>query len=391
MQVLIIWLILRCLTSLFAGIVSAIRPMMPVESAIPFLPLTSPVSQWLERVFLSPWLRWDAVWYQRIVSNGYSAENGTAQFHPLYPWLATPLVKMGLSSTLSLLIISSLAGMALFFIFNRLLQLDLDKQSSFFGFLLFALSPLSFILFAPYSESLFLLFTVLCLFWARQKSWWLAGLAGGLAVLTRQQGIFLLLPMAWELREDSTRKPSLMVRKWKDWLALGLIPAGMLIWLGYRAIFLSDIQPNFSTLQSLIYSFLISPSATQVVEGQQFIWPWQALYISLQKLFTNPDLDLWVNLITSFLFIILLGITWRNMRISYKIYTLVITLISFSFYTGTIHPYMGLPRHLLVAFPVFIGLAGIIKKSWIRLLTISLSASGMLFLLGLYVLQGWIP
>src|SRR4030067_2049861 len=324
MQVLIIWLILRCLTSLFAGIVSAIRPMMPVESAIPFLPLTSPVSQWLERVFLSPWLRWDAVWYQRIVSNGYSAENGTAQFHPLYPWLATPLVKMGLSSTGSLLIISSLAGLALFFIFNRLLQLDLDKQSSFFGFLLFALSPLSFILFAPYSESLFLLFTVLCLFWAREKSWWLAGLAGGFGVLSRPQGIFLLLPMAWELREDSTRKPSLMVRKWKDWLALGLITAGMLLWLGYRAIFLSDIQPNFSTLQALIYSFLISP-------------------------------------------------------------------ITFGFYTGTIHPYMGLPRHLLVAFPVFIGLAGIIKKSWIRLLTISLSASGMLFLLGLYVLQSGVP
>src|SRR4030065_2292625 len=99
----------------------------------------------------------------------------------------------------------------------------------------------------------------------------------------------------------------------------------MLIWLGYRAIFLSDIQPNFSTLQSFIYSFLISPSATQVVPVQRFIWPWQALYISLQKLFTNPDLDLWVNIITGILFLILLGIAWRNMRLSYKIYSLAIT------------------------------------------------------------------
>jgi hypothetical protein len=166
---------------------------------------------------------------------------------------------------------------------------------------------------------------------------------------------------------------------------------GMLIWLVYRAIFLSDLKPNIGDLQSFIYSILISPSATQVVTIQRFIWPWQALLLSVQKLFNHPDLDLWVNMISGVLFLVILAITWRNMRISYRIYSFTIAFVSFSFYTGPIHPYMSLPRHLLLAFPVFIGLAGTIKQPWMRLLTIILSATGMFFLLSLYILEAWVP
>ncbi|HEX7330911.1 MAG TPA: hypothetical protein VF290_05380, partial [Pyrinomonadaceae bacterium] len=51
---------------------------------------------------------------------------------------------------------------------------------------------------------------------------------------------------------------------------------------------------------------------------------------------------------------------WRGMRTSYRIYVVVITVVSFSFHTGmtpTGGAYLSLPRHLLLAFPVFIGLA----------------------------------
>ena len=82
---LIIWILLRLVTSLVAGMVSSIKPMTPLEASMPFLPPSAPFSQWLERAFLSPWLRWDAVWYQRIVTQGYSATDGTTQFHPLFP------------------------------------------------------------------------------------------------------------------------------------------------------------------------------------------------------------------------------------------------------------------------------------------------------------------
>ena len=388
---LILWLILRLLTSIVAGISSSIKPITPIETRIPFLPPSAPVNEWLDRAFLSPWMRWDALWYQRIITQGYSATDGTAPFHPLYPWLANPLARIGISPTLSLLIISSLAGIALFYFFIKLAQFDLPPGDSLFALILFAFAPPAFILFAPYAEALFLLAAVLCMIFMRQKSWWLAGLMGGLAVLTRQQGIFLLIPLAWELWENADRKPANLLKQWRDWLALGLIPVGMLIWLFYRAVILNDLHANYTNFQDFVYSIAISPSATKVVPFQQFIWPWQALNYSLVKLFTRPDIDIGVNIITAVIFLILLALSWRKLRLSYRLYSLGITWVSFSFYTGSVHPYMGLPRHLLLAFPVFIGLAVVIKKQWMRLLFLSVGAVGMSFLLVLYVLNTWVP
>jgi Gpi18-like mannosyltransferase len=391
MNPLILWLVLRLLTSIFAGLASSIKPITPIEIRIPFFPPISPFNAWLERAFISPWMRWDGLWYQRIVTQGYSAADGTAQFHPLYPWMAIPLARIGFSPLLNLLIISSLAGIALLYSFNKLAQLDLSARDSSFALLLFAFAPLAFVIYAPYAEALFLLTAVLCMIFIRQKSWWLAGLMGAFAALTRQQGILLLIPMAWELWEDSDRKPASVLKKWRDWLALSLIFVGMIAWLIYRAVILDDLHIKFSNFNEFMYSFAISPNATKVVLDQQFIWPWQALYYSFIKLFSQPDLDIWVNITIAVIFLFLLAITWRKLRISYRLYSLGIAWVSFSYYTGPVHPYMGLPRHLLLAFPIFIGMAILINKQWMRLLIIGLSSACMLFLLGLYVLNGWVP
>jgi len=199
------------------------------------------------------------------------------------------------------------------------------------------------------------------------------------------------LPMAWELWEDAGHKFNKLVQRWKDWSALLSIPIALLLWIIYRAVFLSDFKANFSGIQEMIFSIFITPSTTQLVPSQQFIWPWQALYLSITKLLTHPDADIIVNLISGFLFLVILSLSWQKLRTSYKIYSLVITIVSFSFYTGSAHPYMSLPRHLLLAFPVLIGSIYVIQRSWARLITISLSAIGMSFLLVLFVLQAWIP
>jgi Gpi18-like mannosyltransferase len=362
-----------------------------MEITIPLLPPSVPINHWLERVFLSPWMRWDALWYQRIVTQGYSAADGTAQFHPLYPWMAVPFTWLGFTPTLSLLIVSALAGIALYYFFHKLARIDLPPSDAIFSLLLFAFAPPAFIIFAPYSEALFILAAVLCMIFIRQKLWWLAGFIGGLAALTRQQGIILLIPMAWELWENADRKLINLRKQWRDWFALVLIPIGLLVWLIYRALYLNDLHLNLSSFQQFLYSTAISPSATKVVPMQQFVWPWLALKNTFSKLITQPDIDIWVNVIAGLFFLILLGLAWRSMRLSYRLYSLVITVVSFSYYTGSIHPYMGLPRHLFLAFPVYIGLAAVIKNKWVRLLLIGLSVLAMLFMLTLYVLQTWVP
>ncbi len=365
--------------------------MTPLEVSIPLMPPSSPLSQWLSRVLLAPWMRWDALWYERIVNTGYSATDGTTQFHPLYPWLATPIARLGISTAASLLIISSLAGIALYFLFFILARYDLARSDAFFALFLFALAPPAFILFAPYSESLFLLCAVLCFIFIRNKSWWLAGLMGGLATLTRQQGIILLLPVAWAMWENANRDIGELVRNWKRVIPLLLIPAGYLVWVIYRAIAISDVKLDVRQPGAFLSSLLVSPGGKNVVPIYGITWPWTAIKLGISKLITQPDTDIWINLILGLGFILLLVIAWKNINWGYRLYSVAIALISISLYTGPVHPYMGLPRHLFLAFPIFIGAAVALDRPWKRLSLIGIFLLGWSFLLLMYGLQAWVP
>lgn len=391
LHLLMLWLILRVLTSLWVAFISPLHPLTALEKAVTLWPPTSPLRQWLARLWLASWERWDTEYYLRIVAQGYRLDDGTAQFHPLYPWLAKPFFWLGDSPLLSLLLVSSLATLGLMFAFSRLAALDLPPikvQQSLLYFLLF---PPAFIFFAPYTESLFLLWSVLCFYWARKQRWWLAGVAGLLATLTRQQGLFLLFPLLWELWEAADRNPKQLWRAWKNWLSLGLIPLGLLGWIVYRAWALGDFNPNWADPQSMIYSIIISPASSQVVPDQAFWWPWQALWFALNHLWQTGELSLIIDLAVMAIFVIYLLLGWPSLRASYRIYSLVIVLVSLAYHTGSFYPYMGLPRHLLLAFPVFIGLGNRLQQRWQQIAVLVMGLMGFIFLMLLYVIEGWVP
>lgn len=390
LQLLAMWLVLRVLTGLWIALVSSLRPVTDLESRVALWPPSRPVGPWLERALLAPWLRWDTHRFVKIVSRGYRLDDGTAQFHPLLPWLATPLEWITGQPVLALLIVSSAAGIALLLAFERLASLDLEPEAARSSAALLLLSPFAFALFLPYTEGLFLLWAVLCLLWARKRSWWLAGFAGGVATLTRQQGVFLALPLIWEWWNASNRDVRRAVTAWKNWLPLALIPASLLAWLFYRAA-LGDLRANLDSPQTLIYSLIISPSATKVVPYQAFIWPWRALSLALEKLWNTPDADLFIDLVLAAYFLLLMVVAWRHMRVSYRIYTAAIVVASFAYHTGPYYPYMGLPRHLLLAFPVFIGLGRAVQRRWLRLSMATLGLLGFFFLLLMYGIEAWIP
>ncbi len=386
-----VWAALRFLSGLWATWISPLRPLTEREQLIPIWPPVKSFWTWWERVWIAPWQRWDAIYYIWIASRGYRLDDGTAQFHPLFPWLAKPLVWLGLPPLLALLLVSSAAALVLVWAFYRLARLDFDRAAARTATLMLLTSPFAFALFVPYPESLFLLGAVGCLYWARQQKWGVAGFAGALTVLTRQQGIFLLFPVAWELWESCDRDWGLAFKAWRHWLALAWIPGGYGFWVLYRAFALNDLTVKFDNLHMLTYSLLISPSASQVVPVQTFMWPWRALYLALAHMWRAPDVDIAVNLVLGFYFLVLLVLVWKNLRVSYRIYTLIIMLVSFAYHTGTVHPYMGLPRHLLLAFPVFLGLAPLMQRRRVRLIHVVAGVFGLFFLWLLYLLEAWIP
>lgn len=350
------WLITRIALSAWAALCSISYPRSPLEKKTPMWPPGESFGDWLTRALLAPWDRWDVEHFLKIATRGYSVDDGTLSFHPLYPMLGKMVGAIfGDHTLLGLFLVSNVCCLLFLFCFERLARLDLTRDEAYRATCYSLLLPASFVLFAPYTESLFLLLGALALLMARRGKWALAGLAGGLAALTRQQGIFLLLPLAWEFWEWSDRNPRKMIANWRGAVGLLLTPAGLLAWLIYRALTLGDIVLDPQRPGTLIYGLIISRSATQIVEQQSLMAPWKAVWIALGVPSYANRIDLGAG--TIYLLILIFGgrILWR-LRPSYFLYSLTTIAISFSLSTGNMESYMGLPRHCLLATPLALPL-----------------------------------
>lgn len=386
-----LWLLLRLATSVFAAWVSSIRPITALEKQIAIWPPSADIGLWLNRVFLAPWLRWDGVWYVQLLTVGYVAGDGSTSFHPLDIWLSQPLYALGFNPLFSLLVTSSLACLGLFWIFYKLACFDLSPSQSRLALVLMATFPVSIILFAPYTESLFLFFATWALYQMRQRHWFLAALATCLASLTRQQGVFLMFPMLWYAWEDSGKSLKGLAGAWRGWLAACSAPLGLVIWAVYRIYYLHEGTLDITNLQGFIYSALLSPSAKEIIDTQEMTWPWTAFMIALPKLLHGPEIGDIMTLGLGVGFVILFAIAWKYLSPAYRIYTLVIVLVSFCMSTGPYRIYLSLARHVFIAVPVFIGLAAALKQRWQQILLIGVQVLLGIFMLVLYVAKVWIP
>ena len=246
------WGFLRVFSSAIAVLFSQLRPPTSIEQQIAIWPPIAEIGLWLNRLFLAPWLRWDAVWYVIILTTGYQAKNGSTSFHPLYIWLSKPFYLLGLDPLLSLMLTSSIASLGLFWMFYKLASIDLSPERSRIALLLLVTFPISFILFAPYTESTFLFFTVVALYQLRKRRWLWVALAAMLASLARQQGIFLILPMLWYVWEDYKTSPIELLKAWRVWLALASAPMGLVIWTIYPLGYLHEGTLDVRNLQGFI-------------------------------------------------------------------------------------------------------------------------------------------
>jgi hypothetical protein len=107
--------------------------------------------------------------------------------------------------------------------------------------------------------------------------------------------------------------------------------------------------------------------------------------------FAAPKLNNVLNLVLAGVFVGLIVIAWRTLRASYKLLTATLAIVSFSYYTGPAMPYMGLPRHLLLAFPVFIGVTPFFEQGKRRFIAAGIFLPCMLMVVFMHVLEAWVP
>jgi Gpi18-like mannosyltransferase len=151
--------------------------------------------------WLSIWNRWDALHYLNLARTGYVSEGVEARaiaFYPLYPWLVRVTTSLLRDELAGAFFVSTIASVIAGLLLHVLAQLDekaaVARATVFFMFIF----PTSYFLHIGYTESLFLALVIGGFLAARNRRWWLAGLLGVLACMTRVNGLVLVPALAFE-------------------------------------------------------------------------------------------------------------------------------------------------------------------------------------------------
>lgn len=157
----------------------------------------------LAAILLEPWRHFDALRFTQIAAHGYAADGLNTAYMPVYPFLirvlAVPLFGHYLTAGL---LVSNLACVPALGLLWRWVADGFGDRVAWRTIVVILLYPDSFYLLGAYSESLFLAFSAAALLAVRRDRLGLAGLLSLLAVLTRLQGLVLVVPILLALRRQ---------------------------------------------------------------------------------------------------------------------------------------------------------------------------------------------
>lgn len=163
---------------------------------------------------------YDGGWYKRIAASGYQydpQQQSSTAFFPLYPLLGASVMRLtNLGATWALLIVAHAclaAAFVLAAIYLQGRQSSPDRTTISLTLLALGLMPATFFFRMTYSESIFLLLTLLFLL-GIQRNWPLpvVALIAGLATASRPVGVGLLLPLLIYALRSSPNRRALVTR-----------------------------------------------------------------------------------------------------------------------------------------------------------------------------------
>ena len=351
---LVVFLVLRLVSSTLGVVVASGPDPEPLSTGPVFAAADSLLhSDRISHLFINVWERWDTGWYLKIAGFGYDGLDGTITYAPLFPFLTRCLGLLSGNYLFSALLLSSLASLAVFILLFRVARVEgLTGEESGYAVLFLGFFPSAFFLFAAYTDSLFLALVLGAWLAARKDRWLLAGLLGGLAALTRLQGVLLapVLGYLWLKQNAGFR-----LLQWDTWRRA---------WSALRVpSWLATLLPALAFLAWALYlqaSGLGSVPATLARHwGIHTVPPWTGVWSFLERLFTHrlffiDFVDLTVLIFV--LILLVLGLRWLEPGLSIYAW---LTLALF-FMRGTPpHLLDSFNRYLLALFPVFLVLAKI--------------------------------
>lgn len=335
----------------------------------------------LYQILSGLWVHWDGLWYLSIATLGYHGRPTATAFFPLYP-LSMKLFGSGVVGGMT---VSLLAFAVALYYLNRLVSLELGPRVAWYTLLALAFFPTAFYLNAVYSEALFMALAAGSLYYLRTERYWIAGPLGALATLTTTYGILLVLPFFWVIyRREGWRLGKLLH---VIWMPLGLLAYMVFLFKRFGdPLMFESAQSNWSR------HFEIFP----VTWYNGVVAAWRAMpqFFSFHHLFAtgNPSLvpGNFFNLIFAIFAVLVVVLTARRLPFYLWIYTVAALLIPFS-YPAVGYPLMSMPRLILEAFPIFIGLGMIMARvAWTRALYFVLAIPMGLLFTALFATAHWV-
>lgn len=308
------------------------------------------------RPCLLAWYHFDAVAYVNIAHHGYIYTPDTA-FFPFWPLMEHfgGLLLGGFfpgSYYAAGLLLANICFYFALVLLYCLLAEDFEPTLARRALFYFALAPYALFFFAGYTESLFVLLSVgffLLLRRGRSFDWWLAGLLGFVAALTRSSGIILVIPYLvmyiqrhWTRAERTQRS---WVQKLNAFIPVVLIPAGIVAYMIY--LYYTKGNPFIFISQERTY-----------VWHRYFTFPWTGFISAINSILTTPVfsrshlqnlLDFSFTLIAP----VALAIGWRRIPLHYALFALGLMLFTLSF-PQIIYPLGSQQRYMMSIFPLAI-------------------------------------
>jgi hypothetical protein len=341
---------------------------------------------WLGNLLAAPAARWDASWYLVIAHYGYRPDLGVytssrTAFFPLYPLGLRALSDAGLPPVLAGVLLSLVAFALALYGIHRLTTLELARAGRLgsgevarLAVLVMAFAPMAFYFSAVYSESLYLALSVGVFWCARQGRWAGACALAALAGATRSAGVVLALPVLmlylYGPREDRmpdfalARRFAPRYRLRRDILWLGLVPAGVAVYMAYLALSGGDALMPFHAQG--VWDRRFAGPYLGVWDGMKAAWEGARQLLSLQRRHVyfsvaggSPFVNAGHNLmLLAFLLAAIPAIVGvlRLLPLAYGTYVIVALALPLS-YPVAPQPLMSLPRFLVVLFPLSIWLA----------------------------------
>ncbi len=326
-----------------------------------------------EPQFLKLWAVWDSQWYLNIAEYGYNdvrpfnpARHSTVGFFPLYSALISSLTLLTRDFLFSALLISNIFFLGAAFLMFKLVQKEMGEESAWRGLLYLFLFPTAYIFSAAYPESLLLFFWLAAAYAARKNRWLVAGGAGFCAAITKSNGVFIgviflivLIQKIVELIRTRRERTGALSAIAPPLIALGLTVLGTTAVGMFHYILTGDFFAN-SHVQHGAWSHV-------------WVNPLQGIWTHIFKY----QFDYAFNGVVAVLFLVLLVMGIRRIKITYTIFAGVVIL-----FTASNGIMVGMTRYLASLFPFILLFASWGKNRYVHevLVSVLVILQGCLFL-----------